>query len=437
MHYIVPKFVEKCLEECRQDYCCVYWIHSPHHEDITKQGYVGVTNNPRKRYLDHRSLSAKVYSKSYKYGVTDPSTIFEVIIVGNRESCLDLEYRCRPKKKIGWNLAIGGQQSNLIHGLTGTFEFDTYRRFKRKAKKRGVIFQWDGDEVGFCEWYKNLNPDNKPTKLINVLKGYVEGNIVVVDTLYEALTHLAKTVDYEGNTYTIKQLAENLEISYPALYGRLLGGRTLEESAKRILETVRYKGKVISREDYEDIIAPYSSLDDSHRKEIIRLHEDCKLPQPVICEMLGLSTHQVRYFLLESGLKTRKKVLKGLNGKDIILATWSKLTQEVLDEFLTLKIEGYLDKEVKVIMGVSASFVSYLRSLVGWDNKYIEGRYLTCADGTKIIVKGERAISQETANLIISMKNAGHSDTSVGEVIGRSRRYVSDWKNKLKWGSNA
>lgn len=434
MQYNVPKSVEECLEGSRQEYCCVYWIHYPQHNDIMQQGYVGITNNPRKRYLDHRSLSAKVYSKSYKEGVTDPSTIFEVVIIGNRDFCLELEYNWRPTKNIGWNIAIGGQQFYLVHGLTGTFEFDAYRRFKKASKKRGVSFQWEGDEIEFCEWFKNFNPENKPIKLLDAPKGYIEGNMVVVDNLYDAITHMAKTVDFEGRKYTIKQLAENMGMPYHILNSRLNSGRTLEDAIKPALDTVCYKGKIISKEYYKGIIAPYSPLNEDQRKEIIRLHEECDLSQPMICEKLGLNASQVRYFLLKCGLKARNKRLTGLNGEILSVSTCSKLTQEDVDEFIRLKVEGYLDKEVKLLMEVSTSRVKYLRDLISWDNKYIKGRHLTCADGSKIIVKGEKAISQEVADLIISMKNDGHSDTDVGEVIGRSRRYVSEWKNKLRWG---
>ena len=35
----------------------VYWIHLPEHTDIYSQGYVGVSNNPVRRLLEHQTDS--------------------------------------------------------------------------------------------------------------------------------------------------------------------------------------------------------------------------------------------------------------------------------------------------------------------------------------------------------------------------------------------
>jgi len=66
----------------------VYWIHRPEHTDITKQGYVGITNKrARERWAEHRRASRKnpdehcavVNRAICKY----PDLIYEVVLVAD------------------------------------------------------------------------------------------------------------------------------------------------------------------------------------------------------------------------------------------------------------------------------------------------------------------------------------------------------------------
>jgi hypothetical protein len=103
----------------------VYWIHAENHNNISTQGYVGITNQPvRKRWNSHQSASrissevpnCKVLNNALrKYD----SLIFKVVLVADtREYCERIEALLRPKQGIGWNIARGGMQvDNMMGGI--------------------------------------------------------------------------------------------------------------------------------------------------------------------------------------------------------------------------------------------------------------------------------------------------------------------------------
>ena len=92
----------------------VYWIHLHHHTDINSKGYIGVSNNPKRRFSEHLNDS-KVRNdknpffgrvlKKYKDEITQT-----IIFQGTEESCYSLEESLRPIRNIGWNSNKGGNK---------------------------------------------------------------------------------------------------------------------------------------------------------------------------------------------------------------------------------------------------------------------------------------------------------------------------------------
>lgn len=98
----------------------VYWIHLPEHNDMFSEGYVGVSNNSRKRYKQHFTLMENEKHENVhllraykKYG-----TVFEysIILEAEEEYCYDIERKLRPTKDIGWNIAEGGNKPPSMKG---------------------------------------------------------------------------------------------------------------------------------------------------------------------------------------------------------------------------------------------------------------------------------------------------------------------------------
>lgn len=100
----------------------VYWIHKPEHTDITKQGYVGITNRMAcDRWTDHKSASRRkedggceVINRAIR---KHNDLVYEVVLVADtREYCERIEAMLRPTNRIGWNIARGGMPVDTMMG---------------------------------------------------------------------------------------------------------------------------------------------------------------------------------------------------------------------------------------------------------------------------------------------------------------------------------
>jgi hypothetical protein len=86
----------------------VYWISHKDHTDIFSQGYVGVSNNPKKRWDGHKLKPQKGHFANAinKYGWGN--LVKKVVLIGEENYCLEIEQKLRPTEQIGWNLVAGG-----------------------------------------------------------------------------------------------------------------------------------------------------------------------------------------------------------------------------------------------------------------------------------------------------------------------------------------
>jgi len=97
---------------------CVYWIREQSHTDIMTQGYVGVSGNAEKRFASHKGMwsgtNAHLQRAIKKYGWDN--LVKSIILIAEKEYCLDVEQKLRPAEKIGWNLTVGGGYPPILHG---------------------------------------------------------------------------------------------------------------------------------------------------------------------------------------------------------------------------------------------------------------------------------------------------------------------------------
>jgi group I intron endonuclease len=86
----------------------VYWIHHPSHTDMFTQGYIGITARFARRMFEHKALTTNKYLSNAikKYGWDN--LVKEVILVADKEYCIDVETKLRSSDEIGWNLVKGG-----------------------------------------------------------------------------------------------------------------------------------------------------------------------------------------------------------------------------------------------------------------------------------------------------------------------------------------
>jgi predicted GIY-YIG superfamily endonuclease len=76
----------------------IYWIHNESETDIKKDGYVGITNNLKRRIREHQNKKKYLFENRQ----------VEIFLCGTKEYCKEIEYKLRPKKYIGLNISAGG-----------------------------------------------------------------------------------------------------------------------------------------------------------------------------------------------------------------------------------------------------------------------------------------------------------------------------------------
>jgi len=87
----------------------LYWIHRTCQIDITSEGYVGVTQNPHKRFNIHRNNARKGSFYHVHLAIRKYDDIqYDILCVGDVNYIRDLEYKLRSNLDIGWNMRKGG-----------------------------------------------------------------------------------------------------------------------------------------------------------------------------------------------------------------------------------------------------------------------------------------------------------------------------------------
>jgi len=109
--------------------CYVYWIKRKEHTDPYSQGYVGISNDPQRRFVEHTLSDYKVGNAISKYNDIELVILHECLV---REDALSLENKYRPEDYIGWNVICGGKEPPRNH-LTEK----TCKKISQTLKDRG------------------------------------------------------------------------------------------------------------------------------------------------------------------------------------------------------------------------------------------------------------------------------------------------------------
>jgi uncharacterized membrane protein YfhO len=132
----------------------VYWLHLPNQLDIKTQGYVGVSNNPKRRLSEHKLASKNGNNQNPYLGrILNKYEVLQTIIFqGTEAECYLQEELLRPKKNIGWNANRGGITPPSKKGWKPSKE----TLAKRSASLKGIVRS--------DEWCQNLSNAKKGEK---------------------------------------------------------------------------------------------------------------------------------------------------------------------------------------------------------------------------------------------------------------------------------
>lgn len=223
----------------------VYWIHKPEHTNITKQGYVGITNGmARERWADHKRAARKNPNKHCAVVnwviCKHPNLIYEIVVVADtREYCEHIEGLLRPTNRIGWNIARGGLPVDTMMGGIAT-------------RKRWIKYWIDNPDEAATRWWKTeqalLNKQaieyrkaTKPKPFTQDRKPHKDSNSGCVGVTWFAkyskwramigVSPIVITLGY----FDIKEQAQNAYLQAKAIYkSHKLGEIELHETIRQI-----------------------------------------------------------------------------------------------------------------------------------------------------------------------------------------------------------
>lgn len=176
------------------------------------KGYIGISNNPTKRYQAHQRGGHNVHLDNALTKYADVDMV--VLTKGSRREMLDMEEYLRPTKHIGWNVAAGGcmpptwdeikdpvaKKKAISEKLTGKI-VSASTRLKLSIASTGKVHS---DETK-----KKLSDigKTKTGSANNNFKGWWE----VSGTRYESLTLASVAIGVKWPTIRQRALSSNFE----------------------------------------------------------------------------------------------------------------------------------------------------------------------------------------------------------------------------------
>lgn len=183
----------------------VYWIRSTDHTDIFSEGYVGVSKNAEKRwkyghkwsFFKNQHENKKFSNAIAKYGWDN--LIKTIVLIAEEKYCYEIEKSIRPKKEIGWNIAIGGGKPPItksrgvdyvspLKGVPRNTPWMIGRSPSNKGKthseqtKQKIANIWKGKKHS----YEHVAKRMESRKLTRIAKGQIK-QIVVNGKQYESV----------------------------------------------------------------------------------------------------------------------------------------------------------------------------------------------------------------------------------------------------------
>jgi len=146
----------------------VYWIRHQDHTDIFSQGYVGISNKPKERWRHHCTKPSNLHMKNAisKYGWNN--LVKEIILISDKDYCLDIEKKLRPSDFVGWNaIAGGGMPPKPKKGMGKGHATSQATRIKLSEAGKGRQFTMESrqkiSEAAKAQWAKYRANGNKHT----------------------------------------------------------------------------------------------------------------------------------------------------------------------------------------------------------------------------------------------------------------------------------
>lgn len=203
----------------------IYWIHTANHQNPYEEGYIGLSNQPEKRFKAHTTDTAKVGSKRVSEYVEEHGTNSLIHTLLHSVTTLieaqQLEQSYRPNSNIGWNMRKGGGITPDCSGREHTQETKdkiSKTNLKTKSKRvytskfKGVTGRWTKEQKARIGAFHKGRPITEKHKRAIAEKNSGKDNPKSVSIrILDTVTNTEYTFE------SLRQAAIELNIPYPTV----------------------------------------------------------------------------------------------------------------------------------------------------------------------------------------------------------------------------
>ena len=224
----------------------IYWIHQADHTDPYSEGYIGLSNQPDRRFKAHTTDTAGVGSKYLRdMSDSDKALLSHTILAtcSSLEQARELELSYRPLPNIGWNIRKGGGVSPDCTGRVHSEQTKkAIARTNAMTKStRTYVSPFKGDTNRHSEDTKALiGSYHKGKTISDEHKQAITEKLSGANHTKSLAITITDTVTGITNEFVnIREASEQLGITYSTLRSAVRNNRKLVYKRFEIVEVAR------------------------------------------------------------------------------------------------------------------------------------------------------------------------------------------------------
>lgn len=350
--------------------CYLYWIRTEGMTDIFTQGYVGISVKPDYRFSQHKNKAkiGKVYNKAFLKALKDGTAIQQIILISSVSYCKEVENKLRPLFYIGWNVAPGGGAGGIYkHGLSGSKIKGTYYNILTKIRESGarICDEWGDSENGlvkFSKFYEDNVGENQCISIAGL--DFIGPNTVKIQSQQGVVADTKRSLLFEGDIYTYKELGDKFNIKPNTLVWRLRRGETLNQ-ALRLEDKPRRTVKLDKKE--------YIYNGRLTEEQLITFKNDVESGIPLLrlTDKFGMDAGNLSRVAAKLGICIPRVFIEDMLGGEFEVFSHSKLDSDSYELAKELLLNGTQKYKIAEELGITPSCMTDACKRLKW-GEYVE-----------------------------------------------------------------
>jgi hypothetical protein len=186
----------------------MYYVYHISDSWDLKYGYIGVTNNLERRWLNHEKSKYTIGKHIQDNGWSFDDNM-RIVYSGDENECYKMEYNLRPEPFMGLNEAAGGQGGN-IYEMLSTIQKQIRNKKISETHKNKILSEETKNKISktrienqvskgsknpkSCRW-KIISPEGKEYSVIGELQKFCDENKLLRTCLMRYLNSIVPEIN--------------------------------------------------------------------------------------------------------------------------------------------------------------------------------------------------------------------------------------------------